>query len=182
MRRNRIKRMQDASDNLEGLGFHEEAFALRWIAYEGVLARASVKALWLRGARVADAEAVINREPDLTPTTMVARAVGVNSKTVKAPILSQMKYNRNVRNLLFHQASVPEKRKMKMLSANLKTFLQSPTNALSSLSVEIRTGVKSTFVSLGDPLVDLRTLRTKGLKRGPTRSASGLFVSLEEER
>jgi hypothetical protein len=182
MRRNRIKRMQNAADALEGLGFHEEAFALRWIAYEGVLARASVKALWLRGARVADAETVINREPNLTPTTMVARAVGVKSQSVKAPTLSQMKNNREVRNLLFHQASVPEKRKMKVLSAYLKTFLQNPTTALSSLNVEVKSGTRSTFVSLGDPFVDLRSLRTKGFKRGTTRSAVSLFVSLDEDQ
>ena len=39
----------------------ERQFALRWIAYEGLVRRTAIKALWMRGAMVREAQKTINQ-------------------------------------------------------------------------------------------------------------------------
>ena len=58
MRPARIKKLATAANQLQATNY-EAAFALRWIAYEGTIVRAAIKALWLRGATVKDAEGTI---------------------------------------------------------------------------------------------------------------------------
>ena len=180
MRIKRIERFRDVADRLEANGEHLEAFALRWIACEGLIVRAAVKALWLRGASAKDAEAIINKENDY-PLALLRRACG-QQKHINQPQLNAIMYQNEVRNLLFHQSVVTSKSKLVLTSRNLKILLDRPLSAFGAVMVKVNDGGAIRAVSIGDPLEELKGSKTKRLPGVRIQSARGLLLPSSDSR
>ena len=174
MRIKRIQRFRDVADRLETDGEHLEAFALRWIACEGLITRAAVKALWLRGASAKDAEAIINKENDY-PLAILRRACG-QQKHIHHPQLNAIMYQSEVRNLLFHQSVVTSKSKLESTSRNLKMLLDRPLSAFGAVMVKVNDGGVVRTVTIGNPLEELKGSKMKRLPGVRRQSAQGLFL------
>ena len=156
----RIRRLSKIASALEEAKEYEASFALRCIAYEGLLRRASIKALWMRGAAVKNAEEVIAKL-DKDPINLLADCCGlfIEAKNeLKFPVLARIKNRIAYRNLYFHQLSVSKKEQLHLLSKLLGATLARPTVAFRNVSVSISA---NSLEPLGDPLSDLRKAKRK---------------------
>jgi hypothetical protein len=126
MRCKRIKAINKAASSLSDSGDYEAEFSLRWIAYEGLVKRACVRALWLRGARVKDAEKTLSLIRDQDLTTLLAECCDSSVSNILSGSLGQVKKYVRLRNSLFHSAIVESKSDMKKCSALLKSILINP--------------------------------------------------------
>ena len=159
MRPARIRKLAKAASELSNAGNYEAAFALRWIAYEALMARAAIKGLWMRGATVKEAENIIMRLRPRSPTSLLAECCGncIDLKDDRYSILKNIKDRVHFRNLLFHQLNVASKKQLMLLSDILGFTLANPKAALGSIPMKI----SGLAVSLGDPLADLRKLKRR---------------------
>jgi hypothetical protein len=159
MRPTRIRRIAVIAAELSDSGDYEAALALRWIAYEALIARAAIKALWMRGATVKEAENVITRLPPRSPTSLLADCCGnsINLNDSRYSILKHIKDRSYFRNLLFHQLNVASKKQLVVLSKILACILTNPNVSFGQIPMKI-SGMQ---VFLGDPLLDLRRLKRK---------------------
>lgn len=158
----RIRKLAKAASGLSATNNYEAAFALRWIAYEGLLRRAAIKALWMRGANVKEAESILTRIQHRDPTTLLAHCCGFSidlSTDRYYPILKRIRDRWQFRNLLFHQLNVASKSQLHLLSDILGLTLDDPKIAFGNVGVRIA-GLNNPM-RLGDPLADLRKLRRK---------------------
>ena len=149
--------MARVASKLATSGQYEAAFALRWIALEGLIVRAAVKALWMRGAAVQDAEMAVPTLQIYKVTKLLKKCCGVNSSVnndVKAPILKFVEQWGDHRNLLFHQLEVGRKKDLEKLSEVLKKVLEQPRLVFAQMKVDV--GAPWGILTLGDPLEDLR--------------------------
>jgi hypothetical protein len=155
----RIRKLAEAASNLSNTNNYEAAFTLRWVAYEGLMLRAAIKALWIRGAKVKEAENIITTLPHRDPLTMLAACCGqsINLTTDQYPILKRIKDRAHFRNILFHQLNVASKKQLQLLSDILGFTLANPKMAFGNLAV--RASEMNSAMRLGDPLVDLRKLK-----------------------
>lgn len=171
MHRARILKLAKVATELSNAGNYEAALALRWIAYEALVARAAIKGLWMRAATVKEAESVIMRLPPRSPTMLLVNCCGnaVDLNDDRYLILRHIKDRAHLRNLLFHQLNVASKEQLLLLSNILARTLANPTTALGNVELKV-SGVR---VSLGDPLVDLR--RVKRRPRVKKRSVAELL-------
>ena len=96
-----IKRLVKTAETLNQQKDILGAFALYWIAYEGLWARGLVKALWLRGCKVKDAEKFVETWSSKDPIAFLAKVTGtaVNS----SPIYDLARNNYQLRSCLFHR-------------------------------------------------------------------------------
>jgi hypothetical protein len=157
----RIRKIAKAASNLSNTDNYEAVFALRWVAYEGLMLRAAIKALWMRGAKVKEAEDILPTLQRRDPLTTLASCCGqsINLTTDQYPILKRIKDRVHFRNILFHQLNVASKKQLQLLSDILGFTLANPTKALGNLPV--RVSELSSAMRLGDPLEDLRKLKRK---------------------
>jgi hypothetical protein len=167
----RIRKLAKAASDLSNTGNYEAAFALRWIAYEALMVRAAIKALWIRGATVKEAENILMRLPPRSPTSLLAECCrySIDLKNDQYPILKRIKDRAHFRNLLFHQLNVASKNQLQLLSDILGLTLANPKMALGDIPIKV-SGLK---VLLGNPLDDLRKLRRR--PRVKKRSVAELF-------
>jgi hypothetical protein len=135
MRCNRIKAINSSANSLANSGDYEAEFSLRWIAYEGLVKRACVRALWLRGARVKDAEKTLSLIRDQDLTTLLAKCCDSSEFKILSGSLGQVKKYVRLRNSLFHSAVVESKSEMKKCSALLKSILINPNSCFEKISV-----------------------------------------------
>ena len=160
MHPSRIRRFAKTASDLAKARHYEEAFALRWIAYEGLIVRAAIKALWMRGVSVKEAEATIAKLNVFKVMTLLRNCCGTEihlDNKGKYRILKLLEDRSNLRHMLFHQANVPSKGKLKQLSDLLALTLDRPEVAFGKIEVAMD-GTSST-VELGNPLVDLRRVK-----------------------
>ena len=167
----RIRKLAKLATDLSDTNNYEAAFALRWIAYEGLMLRAAIKALWMRGATVTEAENILMRLPPRSPTTLLAHCCCyfIDLENDQYPILKRIKDRAHFRNLLFHQLNVGSKNQLQLLSDILGLTLANPKSALGGIPVKI-SGLN---VLLGNPLDDLRKLKRK--PRVKRRSVAELY-------
>jgi hypothetical protein len=175
----RIRKLANVASELSKTNNYESAFALRWIAYEGLLRRAAIKALWMRGANVKESESVIMRIHH-DPTTILAKCCGFSidlSTDRYYPILKRIRDRIHFRNLLFHQLNVGSKSQLQLLSDILSLTLSDPKTAFGNVAVRIA-GLNSPM-RLGNPLADLRKLKRSPLSK--RKAVRELFEYKKEE-
>ena len=155
MRPARIRAFAKTASDLAHANNQEAAFVLRWIAYEGLIIRASIKALWMRGASVKKAEKFMLtynlRKKYSFLSECCAHPIAWNSKRVKA--LSRIKEREDLRHLLFHQLNIPSTKKLLQFSTLLARTLNNPEMVFGMLEINLGAIGRQ---NLGDPLVDLR--------------------------
>lgn len=177
----RIRKLGKTASDLAKHNNYEAAFALRWIAYEGLIVRAAIKALWMRGASVKDAERIITTLNLFNVMKLLKQCCGNNfniDSKGEYPILKTIKDRSELRHLLFHQLNVPSKRKLKQFSDLLALTLDQPEAAFGKIKVAL--DGSSSARELGDPLVDLRKLkRSSGITRKAV--ADLISVNLKQE-
>lgn len=170
----RIRKLaKTASDLVERNGSYEAAFTLRWIAYEGLMLRAAIKALWMRGANVKEAENIVTRLPPRDPTALLGSCCDfhIDVTNDRHPILKRIKDRVHFRNFLFHQLNVASKSQLQLLSDILGFTLANPKTAFGNIPVRIA-GLSAPS-RLGDPLADLR--RSKRMPNVRKKSVAELF-------
>jgi hypothetical protein len=155
----RIRKLAKLAIDLSNTNNYEAAFALRWIAYEGLMLRAAIKALWMRGAKVKEAESIITTLPPGDQLTVLATCCGQSIKLTNDQylILKRIKDRVHFRNILFHQLNVASKKQIQALSDILGFTLANPAKAFGNLAV--RASEINSTLRLGDPLADLRKLK-----------------------
>jgi len=185
VRVSRIKKFAAIADELDNSGKYEAAFILRWIAFEGALIRACVKALWQRGASVKDAENTLAMIYESNQKKLVAWCCGMGSEPIKNEFIRRVKKNGYFRNSLFHQSVVVSKSKMTELSKEIAAFLHEPSKFIGDLPVRVSIDGAAHELSLGNPFADLRKSRARripGVKRISAKellpwSAEGVVVA-----
>jgi hypothetical protein len=142
--------------------------------------RAAIKALWMRGAKVKEAEDILPTLPLHDPLTTLASCCGqhINLTTDQYPILKRIKDRVHFRNILFHQLNVASKKQLQLLSDILGFTLANPKMAFGNLAV--RASEMNSAMRLGDPLVDLRKL--KRISQIRVKPVAQLFKYNERDR
>ncbi|MCG3772175.1 MAG: hypothetical protein JW384_03380 [Nitrosomonadaceae bacterium] len=138
------------------------AFALYWIAWEGLCVRAAVKALWLRGCTVRDSEKFLNKH-STGPFVLLGQTANIRVIQSEHPIIRLFWEINALRNDLFHKASV-HKKDIEAAVQALSMCLADPKCAFADILVCLdKPGDKGNAVPMGDPLA--RLTRSKTVKR-----------------
>lgn len=179
MQQARIRKFAKSASDLLANNSYEAAFVLRWIAYEGLVRRAAIKALWMRGAMVSEAQKIINQlqGPEWEdPTSLLAKCCGnyINVEGGAVPVFKALRDRVHVRNLLFHQLEVATKKsQFKQISDLLALVLDEPSKVFGDIKVYIPGAGPGKTLRLGNPLVDLR--KAKREKSVPRKSVQALL-------
>ena len=178
MQQARIRKFAKAASDLLAKNSYEAAFVLRWIAYQSLVRRAAIKALWMRGAMVSEAQKIINelQGPEWEdPTSLLAKCCGtyINIERGDVPVFKALRDRVHIRNLLFHQLEVATKKsQFKQISDLLALALDDPSKVFGDIKVHIPGAGKT--LRLGNPLVDLRKAeREKSIPRKSVQSLLG---------
>ena len=115
----------------------ERQFALRWIAYEGLVRRTAIKALWMRGAMVREAQKTINQlqGPEWENPTLLLGNCGTY---ISIPLFKTLQERAHIRNLLFHQLDVATKKgHFKRMTDLLGFALANPSAVFGDIKVHV---------------------------------------------
>ena len=174
----RIRKFEKTATDLLATNNYEAAFVLRWIAYEGLVRRAAIKALWMRGALVGEAQKIINQlqGPEWEdPTTLLAKCCHtyINIERGDVPVFKALRDRMHIRNLLFHQLEVATKKsQFDLVSDLLGRALADPSVVFGDIKVDVAPG--KMLRRLGNPLVDLRKAeREKSIPRKSVQALLG---------
>ena len=127
------------------------AFALFWIAFEGLVFRVAIKALWMRGVSVRNSQTFFRVHRTENLGDLVTRCCGVHQGKNISFIQSILKL-RVLRDQLFYTGSAPDIRSLKPALDLLSLALNKPSNLFSHLTVKTPEGQ----ILIGNPLEDLR--------------------------
>ena len=146
-----IRSIIKSAQKLEKEGDLLSAFALFWIAFEGLVFRIAIKALWMRGVSVRNSQIFFRVHRTENLSDLVTRCCGVHQGKNISFIQSILKL-RVLRDQLFHTGSAPDIRSLKPALDLLSLALNKPSNIFSNLTVKTPEGQ----IPIGNPLEDLR--------------------------
>ena len=156
MRKSTITNLVKIAQELSQKNDVAAAFALYWIAYEGLWARGLVKALWLRGCNVKDAEKFVEQYSHKDQLIFLREVVGMHGR--KSPFINLVRTNYSLRSRFIHRA-VENRVLMKLMNTAFDGLFKNPELLFQGVRVAIPTSKTQTkYVKIGDPL--------KRLKRG----------------
>jgi hypothetical protein len=158
MEKKRIRKFCEAANAADNQkNFYDVAFALRYMAYEGVISRICVKALWIRGARVKDAEKTIASLRNVRVSDLLRKSL--NNQAIH-PLMTYISKNSHLRNNLFHNTVVQSQKDVRAFSRLLKAFLLNPEASLKEIGTCYDVDGEIKWHAIGDPFSNL-----KGAKR-----------------
>jgi hypothetical protein len=165
----RIKELATIASGLTAKKKHVAAFLLLYPAYEGLIYRACVKALWLRGYKVGEAEKFIsglNQTGENTWWELFVTCCGTASPFGNTHVYLDAKNYLDtsyiIRCLLLHGVKEPrdlDYRTLKRANEILVWLIENSDQVVGDAKVKTNSGEDS----LGDPLENLRKKRRRDL-------------------